>query len=139
MRLLARREHSLRELTAKLVDRGLPQELVEEVVAELADEGLASDERFAESFVDLRMERGDGPVKLRRALRERGIADALIDRYLPADTGFWQHRAAQVSGHRFGPRPPRDRRDWLRRARFLERRGFTAEQVRAALGEGEDD
>ena len=51
VRLLARREHSVKELGEKLSRRpGADSDTVREVVQELAAKGLVSDERYAEAW-----------------------------------------------------------------------------------------
>ena len=59
MDLLARREHSQRELRTKL-ERRFPPEQVDETLQTLAAEGLQSDSRFAEAYVRQRSQRGYG-------------------------------------------------------------------------------
>jgi regulatory protein len=73
VRLLARREHSRAELVRKLAARGAPAELADEVLDSLAARRLQSDERYAESLVTSRIGRGQGPVRIRRELAERGV------------------------------------------------------------------
>ena len=50
MRLLTRREHSCQELKQKLERKGFNAGLVEDITAQLQQEGLLSDVRFAESY-----------------------------------------------------------------------------------------
>jgi regulatory protein len=45
----------------------------------------------------------------------------------------WLATARAVRRKRFGAEPPRDFRERAKQARFLQYRGFTADQVRAAL------
>jgi regulatory protein len=138
LRLLARREYAAGELRRKLGERGFPAELVARVVAELGVDGLQSDRRFIESLLATRSERGHGPLRVGRDLRERGVDRELIDAFLDPDDADWIERARQVARRRFGPEPPEDYAQWAQRARFLQSRGFTERQVRAALGDGED-
>ena len=51
MDLLARREHSRRELISKLKVRGFEGEEVEAYLDRLAEKGLQSDHKFAESYI----------------------------------------------------------------------------------------
>ena len=134
--LLARREHSLRELRTKLKLRGHPAPAIEAVLEELAARGLVSDERFAEAFLRSRLERGQGPLKIRAQLRERGVAPGLIDDALGEAEIDWDSRAAAARSRRFGESPPADRSEMARQARFLRGRGYSEGQVaRAVLGE----
>lgn len=137
--LLARREHSRRELLDKLRSRrdarGVDPERIEAVVAELADAGLQSDERCAEMLVHARIQRGHGPLRIRADLRDAGIPADLADVLLEAEEDAWPERLRSVAERRFGPDAPRDARDWGRRARFLASRGFPEGLVRSVLGQ----
>lgn len=138
MDLLARREHSRQELEQKLTARGFAIDLIEAVVEELAAENLQSDDRFTEAYVNERTGKGFGPLRIRQALRQRGIDDHLIDQYLNPNDPEWTHLAAEVQNRRFGAIEPGDRRSYARAARFLQQRGFSGEQIRRAL-QGFDD
>lgn len=110
-----------------------------QALAELIAEGLLSDERFAEAFVASRTEKGSGPLRIQAELRERGLNDELIARYVDFSDRDWHERAARVRRKRFGPAPPGDIKERARQARFLQYRGFTAEQARTALKGDVDD
>ena len=120
MDLLARREHSQRELRDKLLQRGFAADLVEQVVAELAGEGLQSDSRFAEAYLRQRRERGYGPLRIRQDLQQRGIADALITASMAGHERDWPELAWQARRKRFGDEPPADLRERARLRRRLE-------------------
>jgi regulatory protein len=136
VRLLARREHSARELTRKLCDRGWPEDRVEAALAALAAEGLQSDARFAESFARQRAERGYGPRKIDAELRQRGVERDLIAVALEqVDVDFFES-AADFYRRRYGePDATLSYRERARRAQALTRRGFEPEHVRALVGD----
>ena len=136
LRLLGRREHSIQELSGKLSSRGYGASDIQQAMDQLAGRGLVSDERFAEAFLRSRLERGQGPLKIRAQLRDRGVAAGLIDVALGEAGVDWNRRAAAVRSGRFGEAPPADRNEMARQARFLRGRGFSeAQVVRAVLGE----
>ena len=147
MRLLAAREHSVAELRRKLRSGRTPggagkrvrgkgcDDALESVLDTLQRGGLLSDVRFAEAFVHSRVERGQGPAKIRAGLRERGVARELVDDALDFEPDFWRERAVRAHAKRFGEAPPADRAEWAKRARFLAARGFAAEIVYRTLGE----
>lgn len=126
VRLLARRDHSRFELASKLTQRGFEAAEVEIEVERLSAAGLLDDGRFAELFVEQRMRRGDGPVKIRAALTERGVAGSLIDTALEPMAEEWPECARAVLHKRFGDSHAGDRREQARRVRFLQGRGFPA-------------
>jgi regulatory protein len=131
MDLLARREHSRLELERKLVARSFDESLVVVVLDELEADGLLSAERFAQSFVESRYARGQGPIRIERDLVERGIDSA--GRYLDDERFDWNALARDARGKRFGLPVPDDFADRARQMRFLEYRGFSRDQIRYAL------
>ena len=133
LRLLARREHSTQELTAKLLVRGFEPELVGNVVAALAAKNLVSDARFVEEFVAARLRRGSGPAKIREELRGRGVEQGLVDSALAHHHENWLATAEAARRKRFGAELPRSYQERARQARFLQQRGFSAEQIRTVL------
>lgn len=135
--LLARREHSTKELRHKLLTKGHEPEDVEQCLAELKAEGLLSDERFAEAYARMRSERGYGPQRIRAELAERGVDESLITLGLEAVERDWFELAAEVRLKRFGPGVPADFKERARQMRFLQYRGFEHSQIRSACDEDE--
>lgn len=131
--MLARREHSRLELSRKLSVRGFDSDEVDRVLAELADEGLLSDSRFAETFARERTAKGYGPRRICQELGDRGIGEHVIERYVDSHAPEWDERIGAVRAKRFGSVVPKAFRERARQARFLEYRGFTAEQIRRVL------
>ncbi len=137
MDLLARREHSQLELRRKLGAREFPDDLIEQALHGLQDDGLLSDQRFAGSFAGSRLRRGQGPQRILAELRQRGVADALALRAVEELRADWFAEARAVRARRFGADTPADFKERARQARFLQYRGFTAEQAMAATGDSD--
>lgn len=135
MNWLARREHSRAELRDKLAAREFEPEIIAATVAELAADGLVSDERFAESFVTARMRKGQGPVRIRAELRRRGISSELTQLHVDESGRDWAGLAREVRSRKFGDACPEDFKEKARQMRFLEYRGFDGGQIRAAVGD----
>ncbi|HEX9627635.1 MAG TPA: regulatory protein RecX [Acidiferrobacterales bacterium] len=131
--MLARREHSRAELTAKLIQKGYDEELVGGLVAALAAEGLVSDERFVEALVSVRRGRGFGPLRIRQELQDKGVAEELVDRWVDAGDRDWIEQLQRVRVKKFGTMIPKGYAERARQARFLQQRGFPAEQIRRVL------
>ena len=68
MNLLTMREHSVKELHAKLAKKFESNELISEVIQKLLEDGLQSDERFTEAFVKMRLRQGKGALVIRMEL-----------------------------------------------------------------------
>ncbi len=130
LNLLARREQSRSELRARLLKR-FPDvsDMVDDELARLSVEGLQSDERTAESILRYRAGRGQGPLKIRSALKDKGICEDLIAATFSACDVDWHQLIRHVASRRFGEEPPADARERARRGRFLQQRGFSFEQI----------
>ncbi len=129
MNYLARREHAAAELRDKLARRFDASALIEQVVNKLTEEKLQSDERFTEAFVAMRKCQGKGPVRILQELQQKGVATELREAYLDTSDGDWKDLAREVREKRFGSELPKLPKDKARQIRFLQYRGFTAEQV----------
>ncbi len=136
--MLGRREHGRMEIARKLRAKGHPADLVDEVVARLVEFELVSDVRFAEGFVRSRLQRGQGPLRIRAQMRERGIDDQLVEDILTETSDFWQRKAEQAREKRFGKAHPSERTAWSRQARFLSQRGFPGDVIYRVLGQLHD-
>ncbi len=123
MHLLSLREHSRFELERKLLRR-FDEVLVQQVLQNLEQQGLQSDERFAEQYAYSRRNKGYGPLRIRAELRERGIAEELIATWLEDDEQDWYALMIGAAEKKFGAQPPADRREMAKRGRFLSSRGF---------------
>lgn len=134
-RVLARREHARGELARKLARRGFDSTEIDDALDRLASDGYLSDERFTEQFVRGRFERGAGPARIRSELNQRGVADGLIDDALDDYASEWLQRVREVRRKRFGDAIPSEYRERARQARFLQSRGFTADQIGRELND----
>ena len=129
MRFLAVREYSTTELTRKLTQKGHDAALVKKVLGQLEQEKLLSDERFLDSFISSRREKGQGPMRIQRDLEPHEIENMLIETYLDVQDPHWLNVAKQVREKKFGADLPGEYKEKMRQARFLEYRGFTHGQI----------
>ena len=133
--LLARREHSSRELRDKLRARSFSAEAVEAALATLRQKDLQSDQRFAEACAHSLMDRGYGSLRVAGELRERGVSGDIVQEFesLAREAEF--ERACEVLRRKTGTRQ--------QQLRFLNQRGYPGEIARRAvdmaLRESRDD
>ena len=134
-RLLGRREYSVFELGQRLRQKWSAVDnidsLSDELIEALVEENLVSDERFTESFVRSRLQRHQGPLKIKAQLRNKGIADALISSELANYSEQWTELAREwLQRQHPGPLDFDGRKKYYRR---LASRGFTHEQAMQAM------
>lgn len=137
--LLAGRDFSRHELSERLLRKGYRADYVEAAVAALIQEGFLREERYAGQFVTQRSGRGQGPLRVRMGLKDRGVDAETIEQALDAADTDWVQAAREARRRKFGAALPADYRERAKQARFLQYRGFSSDQIRAALGPGEDD
>lgn len=124
MNLLARREHSRVELARKLHLRYSEYDLIESALNKLVSDGLLSDERFTEAYVNYRRRLGFGPVRIAAELRERGVGEVLAGRYLNQSERSWIEAALAAKNKKFGHEKAINIEERARQQRFLSYRGF---------------
>lgn len=137
--LLTRREHSRKELTRKLLAKGVAGDDVETVVAKLADAGWQDDVRFAESRVRARAGDGYGPLHIRAELGTHGLDRDAIAAALATFEGDWADIARELVRRRYGVAVVDDLKLRRKAADLLMRRGFDVGCIRAATRFDPDD
>ena len=130
MDLLARREHSRLELRQKLIQRGYPPAQIDPVLDRLAEERLLDEGRYAELYASTRADKGYGPLRIARELRERGVPDEQVTASLAALETFWLPKLRELHRKRFKSRIPADAAERMRQIRVLRQHGFTLDQIK---------
>lgn len=136
MDCLARREHSFQELRDKLSEKFPDVErddVLIPVLDRLREEGLQSDERFVESYVRSRRNRGHGPLKIEMELRHKGVVASLVSEFINTAGNDWKALAAQALHKKFPRLDLASPKEKQRYYRFLQQRGFRAEDIGASL------
>ena len=129
IRLLSFTEHTTLQLQRKLQKKGFAEDDVAEVLAELSERKLLSDERFASQYLSMRTAKGYGPVRIAQEMREKGVPDDLVEDTLESCDDDWADTMQQVVRKKFGSAPANDYASRAKRARFLEYRGFPSSLI----------
>ena len=132
LNLLARREHSYRELYQKLIRAESDPQEINDVLADLVTNHSLSDERFAQSYLRVRAEKGFGPERIRAELLQRGVSIDLVEACLQTEKKLWVKRGKKLKQKKFTVTEEANQLDAKTRAkqmRFFYSRGFSAEQI----------
>lgn len=133
IRLLAMREHSVQEMHTKLSSKTDSNDVVFEVVEELKNAKYLSDDRFTEVFIRSKLNKGYGPSRIRADLKSKGIDNSMIDEYLDPASAVWIESAQNLYLKKYGDKPVTDYNTWAKRARFMQSRGFSMEQIQITV------
>jgi regulatory protein len=137
LRLLARRELSVKELKDRLLDREHPSEEIDRAVEHLLETKALDDGRVARAYARTAANvKGRGRLRVMRELHEMGIAkdiagEALAEVFADVDERALIARALQKK-MRGRPRIA-DRAEQARLYQYLMRQGFTPAGISAAL------
>jgi regulatory protein len=137
LKLLARRELSVADLRARLIDREHAEPEVEEAIAKLLENGSLDDGRVARAYARTAAKiKGRGRLRVARELQAMGIARDLIAEAIgeifgDADERVMIDRAIQKKLR--GGRKPATVQERARIYQFLLRQGFTPAAVSAAM------
>ena len=126
MDYLARREHTWIELQRKLRLKDIDDDTIIEVLNRLREQGLQSDQRFAENFAQQRARNGRGPLKIKQELRQHGVSEKMTDDVMAALDVDWNAIAKIVWQRKFGAMP-KDVNERAKQQRFMLQRGFLYE------------
>lgn len=135
MNYLGRREHSVFELRQKLLSRfdEASDEEVMQVISRLTEQGLQSDERFADMFVRSRVNKGKGPNLIRRELEQQNLKSSLAEKALAQNQADWLKSAQMQLQKKYSVE---DLSEYTMRAKamnFLYRRGFDSDICSKAI------
>ncbi len=130
--LLSRREYSRHELFQKLSPRSSSEAILEKILNRLEDAGYQSDQRFAESFLRSRINRGLGSMRIERELKDKGIGVDIVDQVL-ADDYDWFELAYSSGLKKSVALNLEDFKDKQKLFRYLAYRGFAMDQIQYAI------
>ena len=126
---LSRREHSILEIRRKLTQKDFEEDEIEACIEKLIANNLLSEERFTESYINMRMRRGFGPQRIAQELRERGINDESFDDVLDRNNSQWREVMHQQYAKKYGNKPAQEYAEKVKRAKYLQTRGFPLDWV----------
>ena len=130
--LLARREHSARELKSKLARKGLDADESAAALADLRAKDYQNDARFGDMLVRTRIAGGYGPRWILAELRQHGIAEDEAQALIAAAEPDWPALLRDLVRRRYGAKPAANLAERAKCANFLVRRGFDAATVQSA-------
>jgi regulatory protein len=131
--LLARRSHSVKELSKKLLARDFPIHEIQPLCEILQQDKLLNDENFTQEYIHYRSQKGYGPLRIQAELFQRGIPLPIIENQLKSQHNSWHEKIIKIWKKKFKNQLPKDRKTHAQQMRFLQYRGFTTEQINPIL------
>lgn len=139
IRLLARREHSKKELYTKLQGRCENKGLLTTVIDECEMADYQSDDRFIEMIIRTRSDQGYGLNKINQELRQKGISDQQKNSILATMNIDWFEVAAICFDRKYGHKYSSERKVKDKCFRSMSARGFMIDQIYYAVAQYEEN
>ena len=136
-RILARRDHTYKELAVKLRQKGFDGVAIDSALARCRELGYLDDAKTAAILAGHLADSGYGPLRIRQTLGQKGLDDALIEQALACcgDEEAQVLSARRMLGKK-ASHLSREADPWKRRQkayRFLSGRGFAANVINRAI------
>lgn len=136
--LLSRRDHGEYELAQKLLSKGFEAQEVQQALSFCQEQGYLNDLRFAQSQVRQHIAKGHGERRIRQELQQKRVAADIVSQAMDDEGTDWFELARQTAEKKFTTLSTRDNKEYAKRVRFLQYRGFSFEQINYALSQNAD-
>ncbi len=115
LRLLSKKEYFSSELRKKLLQKGFPEEEVEETIQYLIEKGYINDEALKKRYIERYLEKGKSISYIKNKLYQKGIS-------VDIEISFEDELKAALNLLRFKYRKSKDFQEVVK---FLSYRGFS--------------
>jgi regulatory protein len=137
-RILARRDHTCKELAEKLRQKGHGHAAIDGALARCRELGYLDDAKTAMTIAGYLARNGYGPLRIRQTLGQKGLDDTVIEKALTrcGDEDNQVLSAGRVLEKKRS-RLDREADPWKRRQkayRFLAGRGFSSTVINRVIG-----
>ena len=136
MKSLSRRSRSVFETRERLLGRELPEDIIDEVIAQLLRYGFLNDQRYAREYFRSKLRSGYGVLRIRRELKGRGVDSCHIREAIEDEDNDISELDVfrDVLEKRIRSKgEPSNQKELKNLSDFLMRRGFPSEVVRKHL------
>ena len=132
--MLARREHSAKELEHKLERKfSCEKTLIIEILNSLQSEGLQSDLRFAEGYIRWRAEKGFGFNRIVKELAQKGVKEPVIEQACASLEIDWLQILSKQYNKKYKYCQPASFEEKAKCQRFFINRGFSHSQISSLI------
>ncbi|MCE0494209.1 recombination regulator RecX [Vibrio salinus] len=139
LQLLSRRDYGEQELHRKLAGKGFSENEIGEVLAYCHDLGYIDDIKFAQSQIRQHISKGQGEIRIRQELKQKSVSETDIDMAFQDFDTDWYELARISAMKKYRVLETVEPKEYARRVRFLQYRGFDFEQIQYALTPDSDE
>lgn len=133
IKLLARREYSIRELYSKAKVKGYDEKEISVVIHKLLEFDFQSDYRYSEMIIKSKYNSCYGPNYIKYYLSQKGMSKSYFDTIVMKNRYDWIATATQLLHKRLRQVHGIDNFDEQKQIEFLQKRGFSIEHAKTAM------
>jgi len=133
LQLLSRRDHGEHELVNKLISKGFSEKDTKEALLYCHHFHYIDDIRYAKNQVRQHIAKGRGKQRICQELKQKMISNEDIDCVLNSFDVDWFELARASALKKYRIMNTVDAKEYARRVRYLQYRGFNLEQIQYAL------
>ena len=134
---LSRRDYSRAALSVKLQQKGATAEELAVVLEWCSSENYLNEDRFLLMILRNRCRQGYGYRYILQECRQHKLTEQQLATAIAAEEIDWWDLARQAYQKKFGEKAIVDYKDKAKRMAFLQRRGFSSEQIRAVFDQND--
>ena len=128
MNALSRREHSEKEIYLKFVNLVNSKDILLEEILKLKEEGLISNQRYAEAYIRSRFHSGFGPVRIKYELEKKGVIKTIIKTAFQETDLDWDDKLKSEFKKKYESNDMKSSND-NKISKFFLYRGFDLEKI----------
>ena len=128
MNALSRREHSEKEIYLKFVNLVNSKDALLEEIFKLKEEGLISNQRYAEAYIRSRFHSGFGPIRIKYELEKKGVIEAIIKTAFQETDLDWDDKLKSEFKKKYESNDMKSSND-NKISKFFLYRGFDLEKI----------
>ncbi len=134
---LSRRDYSRAALATKLKQKGATASDIAVVLNWCHEQNYLNEERFLLMIVRNRCQQGYGYRYILQECRQHQLTEQQLAAVIAAEAIDWWQLAKQAYQKKYADKAIADYQDKVKRMAFLQRRGFSSEQIRAVFDQND--
>lgn len=134
---LSRRDYSRAALSLKLQRKGATAAEVAAVLDWCSEQNYLNEERFLLMILRNRCNQGYGYRYILQECRQHQLTEQQLDAVIAAEEIDWWQLAKQAYQKKYADKAIADYQEKMKRMAYLQRRGFSSEQIRAVFDQND--
>ena len=137
IKFLRYRYRSEQEIRLYLLRKKANLQIIEQIISSFKQSSLINDRNFTKLWIEDRILKGYGKIRIKKELFDKGIDDVLIDKFLGEYSClYWQRKIKELLSIKYPKlKKINSVKEKYKLYNYLLRRGFSQQEINTVLGE----